>query len=341
MDGDQRLSYLRVIDLPLRVDSAVVSCGGIGGVGTPREHRNNGYARCVLDDSMAFMREAGYHLSALFGIEGFYSRWGFGPAIVDCEGQIMTRYAERAEARMPARAFRPGDAPAVAVIYEQSHTHHTGSVVRDPATWAGFRFGTRWSDRVDTFVVLQDEEVVGYACYDLDPHRASLAEVGASTPLAYSTIVAEAARIAWERRLAYITVHTAPDDPFLKYCRRYGVEVKVVYPCQENGLARVINQTGLLETLRPVLARRLAAYGWEGTLQVTTDLGTDRLSFGNGRQEVAVEFPQWILAQLVLGYRSVDDAAFETGARIPERALPVLRILFPEGYPCVNWPDRF
>jgi len=342
LDG-KSVSHLSVVDLRMHVGSAVVRCGGIAGLGTDRNHRNKGYARQVLDDSLIFMKEEGYHLSALFGIPDFYHKFGYAPGILECEAQLTTRHAERAEQRYTTRDYMPGDAGAIACIFEAEFGEHTGCVARDPESWRGFRRGTRWSDRCGAFVVLDGDSVIGYACYDLDSRRCSLAEVACREAAAYATIVSKAAELAWERRLGHITVHTAPDDPFLAYCRRYGLEMKTTYTCCGAGMVRVINQDALLNALHSLFSRRVgeAMGGWDGSLTFTTDLGATTITFGSGGSDVGIALPQWMLAQLVLGYRSVDDALLGDETRADREALPLLRVLFPVGHPYIHWSDRF
>jgi predicted acetyltransferase len=338
-------SHLSVVDLSLHVGECVVTCGGIAGVGTDRAHRNKGYARQVLEDSLAFMREAGYHLSALFGITDFYPKFGFAPALTECTAETMTRYAERARPHYTVREFTLEDTPAVVAMYEALRGCETGPVARHPTTWTPFRRGTRWSDRVWAFVVEDAGRPVGYAAYDLDPWACSLAEVGytAPDPALFDTIIARAAEIAWERRTDKITFYATPNDPFVRHLRRYGCEIKVTYPCCSGGMARVICQSDLVGTLEPLLAGRLRAAlpGWEGSVVLSTDLGEDRLTVGAGRSEAVAEMPQGALAQLVLGYRAAGDLATQEGVRIDPAALPVFEALFPEGYPVIYGPDRF
>ncbi len=343
LDDDTSASHLSVVDLRMRVGGIAVRCGGIAGVGTDRSQRNKGYARVVLDESIAFMREEGYHLSALFGISDFYPKFGYASSLVECMAELATRYAESAVAHYAVREFEPGDVPAVATLYEAMHAGHTGAIVRDPARWAGFRRGSRWSDRVSAFVVLDGDRIVGYASYDLDPWACALGEVGYADSSVFSTLLARAAEIAWERRTEKIVFYTAPDDPFVRYCRRYGCDVKVGYPCCSGGMARVICQAALLDLLQPLLAKRLerGLPGWAGTVTLSTDLGTDHLAFGAGRGDITAEMPQWMLAQLVLGYRSAADVASEPDAHIDPAALPVLSAIFPEGHPYIYCSDRF
>ena len=342
LDG-KSVSHLGVVDLHMHVGSAVIGCGGIAGVGTDKDHRQRGYARQVLKDSLSFMREEGYHLSALFGIPDFYHKVGYAPGILECEAQLTTRYAERAEERHTVRDYAEGDAQHIARIYETVYGRHTGSIARDPERWPGFRRGTHWTSRYGAFIVLDGDDIVGYACYDLDVNRCSLAEAVCTLPSAYETIVARAARLAWERRLGRITLHTAPDDPLLAYCRRYGVEVKTTYTSCGAGMVRVINQDTLLDTLRPLLqARAQNALGTDsGRLTFKTDLSTTTIALGAGGDHYEVSLPQWMLAQWVVGYRSVDDGLLGNDAQADVEALPLLRALFPVGNPYIHWADRF
>ena len=341
---DKPVSNLSVFDLRMRIGDVAVRLGGIGDVQTSREYRLKGHARRLLEDSVFFMREQGYHLSALFGITDFYSKFGFASALVQAESSVATRDAETAVARYELREFSREDARPVAEIYGAMHRQRTASVVRDPATWKGFTKGTRWSDQVAGFVVVSQGRVIGYASYDLDPWRCALGEVGYHDASVFSTLLAGAAKLALERRAECISIHTPPDDPFLVYCRRYGCETKVTYSRCARGMVRIINQRELLGLLHPLFTRRLWATGreeWSGVLVFRTDLGEDRLCFGASDKELRVQMPQWMLAQLLLGYRSVSDALFETETHVDEEAVPILEALFPQGYPYIWVSDRF
>ena len=341
---DKPVSNLSVFDLRMRIGDVAVRLGGIGDVQTSREYRLKGHARRLLEDSVFFMREQGYHLAALFGITDFYSKFGFASALVQVEASVATRDAEAAVARYELREFHREDAQPVAEIYEAMHGQRTASIVRDPATWKGFSKGTRWSDQVAGFVAVSQGRVIGYASYDLDPWRCALGEIGYRDPSAFSTLLAGAAKLALERRAECISIHTPPDDPFLVYCRRYGCETKITYSRCARGMARIINQRKLLGSLQPLFTRRLRAAGregWSGVLVFQTDLGEDRLCFGASDKELHVQMPQWMLGQLLLGYRSVADTLFETEARVDEEAVPILEVLFPQGYPYIWVSDRF
>jgi predicted acetyltransferase len=341
-EGDKTLSGLGVYDRDIRIEDRVIRLGGIGGVGTPPEHRMKGYARYVLDASIAFMRGEGFHLSALYGIPDFYTRWGFAPALPESRVTIRTCDAELAPSRLAVRQMTPDDARAVAGLYAEVNATRTGTVLR-PKDWSGFTRGPGWTSRFATFVAEQDGDVVGYAMYTLDLSSCIIGEIGYRDRAVWSTILAEIGRIAWERRLEKFTILAPPDDPFLAYCQRYGYSLEVSYARNAHGMARVIDQDALIKELAPLLRRRAADAKVmpAGTVAFDTDLGQTRLEIGSGDETFRVHLPQWALAQLVLGYRGIDDILFESEAYTDPRALPILRAIFPEGFPYTYTADRY
>ncbi len=66
------LSWATVIDQELRFGSSSFLCGGIGGVGTPEEHRRKGYSTIVMKAAVQYMRTQGYPMTYLFGINNYY-----------------------------------------------------------------------------------------------------------------------------------------------------------------------------------------------------------------------------------------------------------------------------
>lgn len=341
VDGSVASSVV-VVDRIARIGNIPLRLGGIGDVGTRRAFRQQGYSRQTLEDSVTYMRDAGYHFSALFGIPSFYPKFGFVVAIPGTESTIATRDAELAQARYPVRPFQPADAQRVAEIYEQMNAHRTFSCVRDPNTWKGFRIGASWNDRIDALVVLDGETIIGYANFDLDPWRCAFGEVGYTSSDVFSTLLAEAGKQAAEKRLEKLTIHAPVDDPFVLYCRRYGCTTSLSYARNAHGMARIINQATTLKTIQPLLFQRLQASqeAWRGTLVFSTDLGTDLLQLGSG-PELVLRLPQTILTQWILGYRGIEDALFETDTEVPSPAVPLLQAIFPTGYPYIYASDRF
>ena len=343
MMRDKAVSRLTVWDLRMRVGPIPLRCGGIGGVGTDAEHRGKGYSRRVIEDSLAFMYDEGFHLAALFGIPDFYPRYGFAPALIDCEIIICTRDAEMAMARYGVREMQAEDVPAILYLYEKLCGRRTGSIVRDRSTWKRFRLGSGWTDRVGAFVVTAGHEVIGYASYNLDYWRFGCGEVGYRDEGVFGTLLAEMARRAVTLRVSEFAIRTPPDDPFAIYCRRYGCETKVTYPRNGSGMVCIINQGQALQLLQPLFAERLVQgdMNWPGSLLFCTELGEDRLKLGEGAREARIQLSHTVLTQWLMGYRSVRDALLESDLEIAPGVVPLLEVLFPPGYPYLWHADRF
>jgi predicted acetyltransferase len=344
LQADQVVSTLSVIDLQMRIGDIAVRCAGIGGVRTEREYRNKGHARQLLEGSLAFMREEGYHLSALFGIPNFYTKFGFAPALTDSECRMATRDAEAASPRFAVREALAEDLPHIAQMHATRHAQRSGSIVRHPQKWGGFRLGAGWTDRVSAFVALDGERVIGYASYNLDPWRFGLGEIGYADATVFSTLLAEAARRAVALRVEQIPFHLPADDSFALYCRRFGCEIKITYPRWGGGMLRIIDQAGLLHLLQPLVLRRLQAGGapdWRGALTVATELGANTLPLGGGDTQLRIETSQDKLIQLLMGYRSIADLASNADVAFHPQDAAVLETLFPPGYPYMSISDRF
>jgi len=339
VEGTEVVSSVTVVDLQMRIGRTSVRCGGIGGVGTPPEHRMKGYSRRLLENAVQFMTQEGYHVSALFGIPSYYHRFGYAPALVGSEFSMATRDMECAHSNCVSREFEPADAPRIVSLYNQLNEARTGTIVRDPQSWKQFKRGANWTSRVAAFVVLKDDVVVGYASYNLDPWRFGIAEVGCLDGAARDAVLARVAQMAIDMRLERVTFHVPHDDVFARHCHKYGCRFQIDYSSRGNGMARIINQSNLMALLQTELDRRVPA-GFAGSLVWETELGRSVSRFGSGTETV-LRMPATSLAQLVLGYRDIVRIACEPEAAIPDTALPVVGALFPEGCPFIWLDDRF
>ncbi len=78
--GDRTVSWLSIEPFTLRIGAATVRMDGIAGVGTEEEFRRRGYARRLLEATVAWMRQGDAALSMLYGIRDFYPKFGYATA---------------------------------------------------------------------------------------------------------------------------------------------------------------------------------------------------------------------------------------------------------------------
>lgn len=300
------------------------------------------------------MAEKGFDASLLFGIPDFYNKFGYASVLPDCKVSISTSDAKRAE--MPPeftiRSLTEADFEAVLGIYETNNYRRTGTIVRERGRWAGFRKGTDYGAKPLSFVVEAKEGVVGYTVYDDATNRLDVAEVGFKRPEAMPAILRHLSELAEARGVEAINFYAPLDHPFVKFLRRFGCEAKVTYPRDRAGMGRIVNLRPLFEKLRPELEHRLREarpLGFRGTLVFETDIGKVPLRVdwrtvsvpSRAAGGLIVKMPQHRLFQLVMGFRGVDEFMFDPKCEVPWEALPVLRALFPEGFPHTWRPDWF
>lgn len=357
------VSWLTVIHLKLRIGTAQVSMGGIGGVGTESAFRRKGYSRMCLDQSIETMRELGLETSVLFGIADFYPKWGFASAIAEPVLTISTRAAEESRPT-PGQRIEKFDperhTPALLELYAANNRERSASLVRPGPIirdglrhWVPFQKGSSWEMPVEAFVVLDQEgSVRGYAAHDDRPEAVVVVEAGYADPDVFPTIVAELASRAVQKRAGQITFHVPIDHPLAAYLHRHNSLHQVRYNKNSNGMARIIKLYETLRACAPDLARRMKngpSLTRHFPLGIKTDIGSVTLQSVKGNirarpglsARTVLEISQAALTQLLLGYRGLEDLAGAQEVRLPAPMLKILNPLFPAGFPYMWEADRF
>jgi predicted acetyltransferase len=349
-DGKE-VSGLWVHDLWVRIGEAYVRMGGIGGVHTEEPYRMRGFARRVMEESIEYMREAGFVLSALFGIPFFYERWGFVPALPEYRISLRLEAISDAKQKHEVVDYEEGYRGHVIEIYNANNRWRTCSCLRSMDTWKGFAQGTGFGVGSDVKVILgRDGSPSGYLSFDATLERTAVSEVGYTDIDVFETMVALIARRAEEREHKEIYLTMPPDHPFAIYLRRYGCIVTEQFTKSGGGMMRIIDVEGLFAKISPELSRRLRGsplQSFSGMLSIETEIGEVGLEIDSGDVRVGekgkakLKLPQGKLTQLVVGYRDVMTIALEEDVSIPSEFLPLLEVLFPLGHPYIWWCDRF
>jgi len=359
IEGEEKsVSHLMVIEYAMRVGTAVVRMAGIGDVYTSREHRNKGYMRHLYEDTVHYMIAEGYDISMLFGIENFYTKFGYAPGLAVFECKVKTRDAEVAAVNAPSGAYitRPigkEDMPAVLDLYNASNAMRVCSVVRTIEDFPEFHKGTWYGTPPDT-QLWEDANgtLLAYAVWDRYDKAVKVAEVEARDDAFFPTLLSFFAAQAVEKRCEDVQFFMPPDHPFAEYVQRFGAEWTVKYPRHGSGMLRLLNQQPFFEKIVPELERRLAlsrSAGYTGTLTFETDLGTLALVINRGSIALAgkagdgprLALSQDRLTQLVIGYRSARDLLNDPQVKAHGDVLPLLNVLFPKGTPYVWVADHF
>jgi predicted acetyltransferase len=348
----EAVARLRVLRRSMHLAGAAVEMGGIADVVTHPAHRGLGYGARLLEATVAYMRRERYHFSVLFGIPDFYWRFGYAPVLPEYDLSVSTRDAERLvpAALATVRPAGPDDAPALLDLYTRRNTGRNGTLQRAPE-----RFDARprqdaenwWQHPRRLLLATVAGRPAGYAVLHGDPARFRVQEVivpSDDVATAGAALVIALAEEAVRRRLERVRLPLPPDEPLAGLLRGAGCKMEITYPTNGGGMGRVVDLPSLAESLEPALAPRVAALP-ESLRPGTVDLdcgeeGRASLSFGGGRT-VRLTFPQPRLSQLLMGYRGVDDLRTLHPDAVDPEDLPVVRALFPAGYPHMWAIDHF
>jgi predicted acetyltransferase len=336
----------------MRIGQAVVRMGDIAGLHTHPGHRMKGYARKVMEYSSQYMYSQGYDISILFGIRGFYRRFGYAPCLAEHKAVIATREAEKAgKKKYKSRTMTKADIQAILKIYDEHNRERTGTVLRPRRYWKNFRKGTRWGHPPLALVFLDRKaQIIGYAAYDDSPTELNVVEVGARSDDVFGTLLKEFALLAVKMRTAEINFFLPQDHPFAYFLERFDLRTETFYRGDSRGLGRIINQKRLLEKMQKEFERRLAASRLSfycGALEIRTDLGTSFISIDQGKVTLSEEktmargrlqLSQWALLQAVMGYRDLRTLLHEPGVKVTDEARQIADALFPKGArPICGW----
>ena len=344
------VSRLWVVDRRMRVGAAVLTVGGIAGVGTDPEHRRRGLALRVLRRSLRLLRDEGYDASFLFGIADYYDRAGFATCFPEHGFAFDTRQAETVRSSLRTRKMRPADLPAIRTLYQRQNRLRTGSVVRSRG-WPGFPMGSGWGVAGRVHVVCAPgavNRILGYVLYDDINDRCRVAEVGGAGDDVNGAIVRFLGRRAVQLRKEWVTASVPGDHPFAIFCRSLGYRDETRYPRNGGPMGRAIDLTRFLTALAPELTSR-----WpdDAPQQLSMSAGDESVSLTRRRGVVSVRSgasgrrlkvaDSALLMQLAMGYRDADDA-LGAGTLVGSGVQRELaRALFPLRVAHMWWPDRF
>ncbi|MBC7328326.1 GNAT family N-acetyltransferase [bacterium] len=347
---DEPVSHLWVIDYEMRIGFSILRMGGIAGVWTEEKHRLKGYASKVLNNSIEFMKEEGYDVSLLFGIPNFYHRFGYATVLPFYSAQLEVSDIPSFDSRFTIEQYKPSYKDFLLSVYNQHNRTRTGTLVRTPEKWETFTHGSGWSSKAVAYVLLSEYQPVAYFVTDeVEPFIIEVGYKEAQYDI-FASLLHHFKSIAEQRGASTLRISAPPDDPFMEFCQRYGLRLTIDYPLNRDGMGRIINLSTLFTKLKDTLISRLQGK-FKGNLVLQTDIGNISLSINETSLEIQqtaskptwdFKIPQSKLMQLIMGYRSIDDILLDDDVSISdEDARPLLRALFPKGFPHLWIPDRF
>jgi predicted N-acetyltransferase YhbS len=349
----------------LRMGTAHISTGCIGGVVTSPDYRKQGVATALMQDTYDFAHRNNHALLLLDGIPKFYGRYGYID-MFDVTAVEVDRSAILAQPPVGygIRLATEDDAAAILALYNDHYGSYSGSFDRSHELQTYRLHHTR---RPPVVAFSPWGQVVGYLLCGSGDEVATGREIAANNWDALLALLQYHAHLLdgdnAPRTLVY---HLPLDAPMTQWMidtlevpdtsqwhtppEEWGVRSMAYHHRYTGWMARLINFPALMAAVLPELQirwQRSMAY-WGGTITLTIDGETCVLRIDGAdvqRMEYAdatayhLELTPQAMVQGIFGYRQLSHLA--NVAHLPEDVRSVLSILFPPGHTWIPGSDWF
>lgn len=335
-DGDTLATHFGIWRLRMRVGDTEVPVAGVGAVATATGLRGRGLMDLTARACLADLPAAGFAFSLLFGISGFYERFGFTPA---WPRSWVTFHPLPPAPPPPGFAEAPPEeGPADAALANRLRRGLTGTAVRP--TFTRYRFGPvrrhRWGARRPAgFIVTSTRgTVLQVRDYAGEP----------------SAVLAALDRVAADAALESIEIpsHHVRSPLAVALRGRASTEHRS-YAVSGNAMIRFVSLADGLNALAPELLRRIALHSLPpGSLALRVDRESATLAWGRGRLVVepgrrpgAPQVSGHGIAAMAWGGYSVAELASAGRISAAGPALQLASLLFPPLDPALPEWDGF
>ena len=288
------------------------------------------------------MRESGYHLSILRGRH--YARFGYARAWNYVTYRLKGDELQPEKKEVAYQKLGPEYMPQINSLYNQFHQEFNGTAVRP------------------TYSMLDAEDMQAYGWMNakgfLEGYvRAAGIEDGtelqcleaAGDPTLAMSVLIDLVNGGGYDTLSFFTLPY--DHPIPRQLRAGSVQVEERYFDHSGWQVKVINLSGILETIRPELEARLAEsrfVGWQGALVL--DDGSEKVTLEIDRSHVRIQDTSAehnllqvgaAIGRLLIGSDEPTEILRQTGAECSREVAGLTCVLFPCLHPILSQWDEF
>lgn len=344
LDG-RIVAHWGVVGYTMRIGGAKVRVGGVTCVVTHADYRKRGFMPPTARGSISAMRAAGYDMTALFGIDNYYDRYGYVNAWPDEQYTIRRSDLPSGGPASAVRTFQPRYVRELTKLANRHYRRCTGTAVRtrfpEPHGEANLNWEClTWFDA--------NRRPAGYVVVDPTGQQLTCHE-HAGDPDDVLRVLAQRARKTEQREVRFLALHGA--TPLAAKLRRMNCRVETNYRRCGGAMISTLNLRSTLTKIAPELSRRLKRSpldGWRGPLLIAD--AREKLTLVVNRGNVRVAPPTRTkhairggaaIARLLLGSDEPDEVIDGGGIRTRGDARTLARVLFPNERPNLCSLDRY
>ena len=349
LDGEKEpVSSLVLHRLEVRFGGTSLPSEGVGGVQSRPEYRRRGYNTTLIRRAL---QGAAARVPAVFlyGIEGYYTRFGFTACLPEHSISFWVRRTRAISATdsWVIREAADDDLASVVELYNDLHANRPWTCVRGRETVALMRQETAWRPRPDVVLFERNGGLDAYAIiahrpYGWNGRTFSVMEAGARDVGAARAILAEVGRRCRAEDLEQFTVDEPPDSMVGLAARALGCSITETTSLDGDGMGTLLDRPGVVNALSDELVRRTVGFRDEEAPPNlrTLDRALRTLADGESVPDDSA------LLRLLVGSRSWHEsiALGECTATNHDR---ILRLMFPGGgtaalpFPYAHRIDRY
>jgi len=354
--AEQIVSTTCIIPWRCRYEDVNLKVAMLEMVLTHPEYRRRGYVRAQFEQLHQMCKDRRFDLSIIWGIPYYYRRYGYSYAIDLYKADLLAARAVPGPYDDPKCPYTLRDAvqddlPMLGRLYEDSTAVVQLIDCRDPAYWK-FLLG-RMQYPVQAVLDKRDGRIAGYVCIDRESTRGEtivLESAVASQDVGMFILRELASGCQGNIRLSWPETST-----LVQIARSLG---SAALPGGQ-WLLRIVDISGLLLKIKPVLERRIAASAFagftadvclnlyreafmlrfkEGKLLKVESLGF--VDYSNDADGGDIGIPADAFVRLVFGYRKLDQMLDAwPDIRVKPEARYLVDVLFPKmtSYFCMPW----
>jgi hypothetical protein len=338
------VTHFGIWDYQMRVGSARVRVGGVGGVATDGDYRKRGLMDRTARASMEAMRAQGYDVSLLFGIDDFYHRFGYVRAWSDMVVAVEARDLPNEKPTVRVSGFKPRAQRDLAELYNRCYATTTGTAVRPTYRgtsnpWFDLPVGYKWNE---------NGKPAGYVLLRRHGNRITCGEYCGDAEDTLRILGVLARR--WNCQ--EIRFDSLPYNCELIRKLRWG-NSRVEIRNHRNGSALIalLNLASTLSKMEGELSSRLrssALADWAGDLLIADTRDEVMLSLSGGQVRAtqpgatsnAIRGGDEIV-QLLIGTDRPAEVIEAGRMRLSGDAARLAEVLFPEQHPTLSQADHF
>jgi GNAT superfamily N-acetyltransferase len=345
IDG-QMVTHFGIWDYRMRVGGASVRCGGVGLVATHADFRKRGLMDATARASMCAMRELGYDMSVLFGIDNYYDRFGFVRAWGEDTYTVAVVDVEQGAAKGPLSRFVYENRPDIDKLCNRYNTRLTGTAVRPT-------YGRHYLKAYTGYLWPRRGSAEGFVIVKRDGTTLEVAD-HAGEP---SAVLAALGRLAGKMSCSELRfIHLHRRSPLCKLIRMGNCRCQTQLRKCGRAMVAVVNLSGTLSKLAGEFSMRLKASrlaDWRGQLlidgrdqQAVLDIDRVRVNVMPSANIASRQCKNAIrggneIAQLLIG-ADEPEAIFESsGTKVSGAARELAGIILPAQDPMLGRWDGF